>query len=86
MWCASDDDSLASMTNTHGPLSPDLGYIIPGIHGPQALAIDPSGNVWMAGSYDDNFNTVITETIGAAAPVVTPISLGVKNHTLGTRP
>jgi len=30
-------------------------------------------------------NNVI-EIIGAAAPVVTPLSLGVKNGTLGTRP
>jgi len=28
----------------------------------------------------------ITEIVGAATPVVTPISLGVKNNTLGTRP
>jgi hypothetical protein len=44
------------------------------------LAIDGSGNVWVTNSGG------LTEIIGAATPVVTPLSVGVKNNTLATRP
>jgi hypothetical protein len=44
------------------------------------IALDPSGDVWTA-----NTNHIV-EYIGASTPVVTPISVGVKNHTLATRP
>jgi hypothetical protein len=44
------------------------------------LALDPSGDLWTANSGN------IVEYIGASTPVVTPLSVGVKNHTLATRP
>jgi hypothetical protein len=47
---------------------------------PQGLAIDGSGDVWMS------FGPAVSEFVGAATPVVTPFSLGVKNGTLGLRP
>ncbi len=50
-----------------------------GING---LALDSSGNVWFqaaAGSY-------LYHMVGAAAPVVTPVSLAIANNALGTRP
>jgi secreted PhoX family phosphatase len=37
---------------------------------PFGLAIDPSGNIWIA----DGQSYIITELVGAAAPVVTPLS------------
>ena len=46
------------------------------------VAIDGSGNVWMILS---SANTVL-EVVGAAVPVVTPLSVGVQNNMLGTRP
>ena len=45
------------------------------------IAIDGSGNVWVAAS-----KTNVVELVGAATPVATPLSVGVKNKTLGTRP
>ena len=46
------------------------------------MAIDGSGNLWVA-----NFTgNTLTEFVGLAAPVVTPIAAGVANNTLGTRP
>jgi len=48
---------------------------------PVGDAVDGSGNVWLVMS-----DSQIMELIGAATPVVTPLSLGVKNNTLGTRP
>jgi hypothetical protein len=44
-------------------------------------AVDSSGNVWVAMSSSN-----IVQMVGAATPVVTPLSLGVRNNTLGTRP
>jgi hypothetical protein len=47
----------------------------------RAIAVDGSGNVWVT-----NGDASISEFIGAATPVVTPLSVGVKNNALGTRP
>jgi ligand-binding sensor domain-containing protein len=53
--------------------------------GPSQLAIDPSGNVWVT-DYNNGSGNSLTEFIGAAAPVVTPVSVAVKNGQLGSRP
>jgi DNA-binding beta-propeller fold protein YncE len=50
---------------------------------PYGIAIDPSGNVWVA---SDNGSSSLTEFVGAAAPVVTPIAAGAEYKELGTRP
>jgi hypothetical protein len=47
-----------------------------------AIAIDGAGNVWTTNAYVNQ----VTELVGAAVPVVTPLSAGVKNHSLGARP
>jgi hypothetical protein len=68
--------------------STPMGTLIPLIGGtgggggqPRAIAIDGGGNVWMLYSDSD-----VAVFIGAATPVVTPFSLGVRNGTLGQRP
>jgi hypothetical protein len=66
-------------STTLGLLSP-IGQNAPGSV-PQAVAIDGGGNVWVLLS-----SGKMAEFIGAATPVVTPFSLGVKNGTLGSRP
>jgi hypothetical protein len=53
------------------------------------IAIDGSGDVWL--NYDPynflyGYSYYMQEMVGAATPVVTPLSVGVKNNTLGTRP
>ena len=54
---------------------------------PHGIAIDGSGNVWLAGTNLSSINpTYVAEVIGVAAPVVTPLSLAAKNNTLGVRP
>jgi hypothetical protein len=64
---------------------------------PSGLAIDPSGNVWISntaatGSYTDSFGVTVptsasmTVVVGAAAPVVTPLSLALKSTRLGQKP
>jgi hypothetical protein len=59
----------------------------------KSIAVDASGDVWtnyVACSYSFYLGTSCSasyqEVVGAGAPVVTPLALGVKNSTLGTRP
>jgi hypothetical protein len=77
-------------TATVTTLSPGGNSNLPGVFGFQVdgaqslsgLAIDSSGNIWLettAGSY-------LYHMVGAAAPVVTPNALALKNGTLATRP
>jgi len=46
------------------------------------IVVDGSGNVWADNAAGNN----VTEMIGVATPVVTPLSLGVKTGTLGSLP
>jgi hypothetical protein len=73
--------SLVELDNNGNILSGPTGYFIPQATYPVGVAVDGSGNVWtaMASNY-------VVEVIGAATPVVTPLSIGVQNNTLGTRP
>jgi streptogramin lyase len=66
-----------------------LGYNTGDIDLPDAIAIDSSGNVWIAslsGSGSAESTGSLTELVGAATPVVTPLAAGVKNGTLGAKP
>jgi hypothetical protein len=68
--------------NTAGTfLSGATGFSLPAGGFPVGTAIDGSGNVWAAMS-----SNYVVELVGAATPVVTPLSVGVKNNTLGARP
>ena len=49
--------------------------------GPLRVAVDASGNVWVLLA-----NDTVTEYLGVATPVVTPIALGLKNNKLGAKP
>jgi len=51
----------------------------------RGCAIDPSGNVWVS-STNSTSNTQMTEIVGAAVPVVTPISAQLANGTVATKP
>jgi sugar lactone lactonase YvrE len=85
IWVAdgADDDSiqrLSQFKSTGAAITPSTGYSTGGPGAPQTIAIDGSGNVWTKSG------TVVSEMVGAATPVVTPLSAGVANNTLGTRP
>ncbi len=82
--------AVAEVTNTGTIVSGKLGYAGSTSLGSvgqflnvsvQGIAIDGGGNVWVILS-----NNTVAEFVGAATPVVTPFSLGVKNGTLGSRP
>ncbi|HXE07455.1 MAG TPA: hypothetical protein VN612_06145 [Acidobacteriaceae bacterium] len=74
---------IAVFDNSGNPISPDTGYLAPGIVDQTvSIAIDGSGDVWAA---DPSANYLV-ELIGAATPTVTPLSVAAKNNTLGQRP
>lgn len=63
------------------------GYIVIGNNSmgdatANATAIDGSGDVWIL----NKFAQSVTELVGAAAPVVTPLALAVSSNSLGARP
>ena len=82
VWVASgSSNAIYKLTNAGVNQSGTNGYS-PTTNQPDGLAIDGSGNVWF-NSLDDS---TLTEIVGSATPVVTPIALGVQNSTLGTKP
>jgi hypothetical protein len=80
---------LTEMSNTGAAISPPTGYLSSGLASANDVAVDSSGNVWVANAFVPvTFanSPYIVEFVGAAAPVVTPISVAVKNGTIGARP
>ena len=97
VWIAGYEYSTAiELSNAGAVLSPGLGYGSPPynsggavLEGPRGLAIDGSGSVWVASLA----NSTLTEFVGLATPVVTPICAGLPatptadgSSRLGTRP
>lgn len=74
---------VSEFANDGTPISPSTGYTGAGISGPAGIAVDGSGNVWVANEFN---NSTLTEIVGAAAPLVTPLATAVKNNQLGQRP
>jgi PKD domain len=73
--------SITELSSSGSILSGANGFTSGGLDFPLSIAIDGSGNVWVGSSL-----YAVSELIGAAVPVVTPLAVGVKNNTLGTRP
>jgi streptogramin lyase len=90
VWTANNGANLEGIANSISEFSPSgtaisgsNGYLSEGLNQPYGIAIDPSGNVWVA---SDNTSGPLTEFVGAAAPVVTPLSAGAAYNELGARP
>jgi streptogramin lyase len=83
VWVA-NATTVSELSNSDTALSPSTGFALPGVLSDPArgVAVDGSGNVWVTEGHQGR----IGELVGAATPVVTPLSVGVKNNTLGTRP
>jgi hypothetical protein len=66
------------------------GYFNANFAAPYDMEVDPSGNLWVLNTYLYNATATpgssLTELIGAAVPVVTPLSIAVRNGQLGTKP
>jgi hypothetical protein len=85
IWGAGSNNYFGALSavNSSGVLtSPSTGFQAPGpasssYYGPSSIAIDGSGNIWAL-----DYNGGLHETIGIAAPTVTPITASA----LGIRP
>jgi hypothetical protein len=91
-WVASPS-SIAEISSSGTILSGSTGFTGLDANSVKSIAVDASGDVWtnyVACSYSFLYGTSCSasyqEVVGAGAPVVTPLALGVKNNTLGTRP
>jgi hypothetical protein len=77
----SGQNTIFEINNNSSPVN-SVGYSDSSLNGIETVAVDGSGNVWAA----NNTGNSVTEFVGLAAPVVTPIAAGVANNSLGTRP
>jgi sugar lactone lactonase YvrE len=67
VWVAnSQSPSVTELTNAGNAISPSTGFVASSY--PVSIAIDGSGDVWVPG-----YTGTVTEFIGAATPVVTPM-------------
>ena len=92
----SQPGGLLRYTNTLILTSPAAGYtanntIVPSGDVPEGIAVDNSGNLWITGYVLDDFgnaqpNAYVTELIGIAGPVITPIAVAAANGALGSQP
>ncbi len=63
------------------------GYGSSALGNPYRLAIDRSGSVWIANLAGSSSGTsTITQMVGVAAPVITPLALAIQNNALNQRP
>jgi len=80
--------TVLSPSNTGNSPFNVIGFSHAGLTTGAGVAVDPSGNVWVA----DNLATGSTsgasvfELVGAAAPTVAPVAASIKNGTVGTKP
>jgi hypothetical protein len=63
------------------------GYTASGtMSGPSAIAIDPSGDVWVTNTTSSGVGYSVTELIGVAAPTYVPLSAAASVGKLGAKP
>jgi hypothetical protein len=84
----SSTGTVLSPSNTGNPPFNVIGFSHAGLTTGAGVAIDPSGNVWVA---DNLANTStsgasVFELVGAAAPTVAPIAASLANGTVGAKP
>ncbi len=88
VWLAnSGSNSVSEFLSTGRAQSGASGYGSSVLLNPFRVALDRSGNLWVA-----NLGTpvagsgLITQIVGAAAPVVTPLSVAIQSNALNQRP
>jgi hypothetical protein len=94
-WTPAGSSNVIELSNAGEILSGSNGYGGGIARYPQYLVIDGSGDVWVSSAtftpsgvrgVPGVYTFKITELVGVAAPVVTPIAAGVKLNMLGARP
>jgi len=90
LWIATLANKLAEIAPNGTPITPSSGYTAPALNTPTGLAIDPSGNIWVTNNpnplHTPGTQAKIVEFVGAATPVITPISAGLQNGQINQRP
>jgi len=88
----SNNQAISPPTNYSPVAWTTAGTVFKEFTDPLNIAIDPSGNLWIT-NYDGEQNGTgittggaVVEIIGAAAPVVTPLSVAAGNNQLGVKP
>jgi hypothetical protein len=83
----SGSNSISEFLSSGKAQSGAAGYGSSSLANPFRLAIDRSGSVWVTNlSSSTSGSTAITQFVGVAAPVVTPLSLAIQNNALNQRP
>lgn len=88
VWLVNSGASTVSVfLSTGSAQSGSGGYGSSALLNPLRAAIDKSGNVWVAnlGTSKAGYG-MITQIVGAAAPVVTPASVAIQSNALNQRP
>ncbi len=81
VWIANSNSTISVLSSTGAAVSGTTGY--PSLTStPTSLSIDASGNLWLTNAGDSS----LTEVVGAASPVSTPMTTAVTNNTLATKP
>ncbi|SNT41972.1 Serine protease, subtilase family [Granulicella rosea] len=80
LWIANANNTVSAFTGAGIPVSA-TPYSV-SIPAPTSIDVDGSGNLWITNAGDNS----VTEMIGVATPVVTPIAAAVKSGTLAAKP
>jgi hypothetical protein len=88
VW-ANNGTLISTANNNYGYFANNTISVDPFI--PHGLSLDASGNCWIAGNTFASSTGLtgvglVTELIGIAAPVLTPVSVQVTTNQLGVRP
>ena len=87
VWLVNSGGNTVSEFLSTGKAQSPSGYGSGALLNPVRVAIDKSGNVWVANLGTSTAGTgMITQIVGAAAPVVTPQSVAIQNNALNQRP
>lgn len=90
VWVADKSGSRLSALDSGGnAITPATGFRDSSFSSPAGLAIDASGNIWVANSspvVNGALSLTLTEVVGVAAPVVTPLSQAVRGAQLALKP
>jgi subtilase family serine protease len=83
VWVANSTGNSVSLFNNAGTaLSGTAGFGAAYLTAPSSMALDATGGVWVT----NKTGASVTHLFGAAVPVISPLSLNVKNNTEATRP
>jgi streptogramin lyase len=83
LWIAnSGNNSVSEFLNSGTAQSGTAGYGTAALSGPSAVIVDGTGGVWVTNKTGNS----LTHIIGAATPVVTPLSTAVSTGSVGVKP